>query len=117
MKDYKLGKVTIYTPTYNRAFCLGDLYHSLCRQSNNNFEWLIIDDGSTDDTEELIKKWQKEALFPIIYFKQKNEGKMEKLNFAHKVMNTELCLCIDSDDYLLDDSIEIILNEWEKVKH
>lgn len=118
MKNYKLDKVTVYTPTYNRDYCLGQLYESLCRQTQNpeNFEWLIVDDGSTDNTEEMVQKWINEASFNISYYKQKNEGKMAKLNFAHKIIETELCVCIDSDDFLLDDTIEIILNKWKEVR-
>ncbi len=92
------------------------LYSSLLRQSNQNFIWLIIDDGSIDDTEGIVEKWKTQAPFEIIYFKQMNEGKMEKVNFAHKYITTELNMCVDSDDYLLDNSIEVILNEWSKVK-
>lgn len=119
MKNYLENKITVYTPTYNRAYCLHQLYESLKRQtcSIDDFQWLIVDDGSTDNTEELVKKWQSEASFKLVYHKQKNEGKMAKLNFIHQIVDTELCTCVDSDDYLVDDGVELILSEWNKVKH
>ncbi len=112
-------ELTIYTPTYNRGYCLHQLYESLCRQTHNveDFEWLIVDDGSTDNTEELVQAWIRIAPFKIIYYKQKNEGKMAKLNFIHKIIETELCMCMDSDDYLTDNAVEIILSKWNQVKN
>src|SRR5690606_23531816 len=105
MKKYKKNKITVYTPTFNRAYCLNQLYESLHRQtqSYNDFEWLVVDDGSTDNTEELLSKWINEAPFKITYYKQKNEGKMAKLNFIHEILETGLCMCVDSDDYLIGD--------------
>ena len=70
-------KITVFTPTYNRAYIIHNLYESLKRQTCKNFEWLIVDDGSTDNTEELIKSWKKEYnKFAIRYYKQSNGGKM-----------------------------------------
>lgn len=111
--------ITVYTPTYNRGYCLHQLYYSLLRQSvsPDSFMWLIVDDGSTDNTENLVKEWCKKSPFKISYFKQKNEGKMAKLNFIHNIIDTELCMCIDSDDYLTDDALSIIYNEWKKIKN
>src|SRR5690606_33371174 len=111
----KKQTLTIYTPTYNRAYCLPQLYNSLNSQTLQDFIWLVIDDGSTDNTKELIDDWIKSSRFEIIYFRQQNEGKMEKVNFAHNFIFTELNMCVDSDDYLLDNAVEIILNEWGKV--
>jgi glycosyltransferase involved in cell wall biosynthesis len=108
--------ITIYTPTYNRAYRLPDLYQSLLRQTDQNFEWLIIDDGSQDETCQLVSKWIKDDKIKIRYQFQKNKGKMEALNFAHDLISSELNVCVDSDDYLVDDAIEIIYNKWEKVK-
>lgn len=116
MKDYRRGIITVYTPTFNRGYCLHQLYESLLRQTNVNFEWLVVDDGSSDNTESLILKWIEEAPFKISYFKQRNEGKMAKLNFIHQIVDSELCMCMDSDDYLLDNAIAEILNLWETVK-
>lgn len=115
-QDFK-KTITIYTPTYNRAYTLPNLYNSLTRQTNKDFIWLVIDDGSTDNTLELIEEWKKNSEFTILYFYQENEGKMEKLNFAHKIIETELCTCVDSDDYLVDNAVELILNSWALTKH
>lgn len=108
-------KITVYTPTYNRAYCLHQVYESLCRQtaSFDDFDWLVVDDGSTDNTEALVDAWIQEAPFTITYYKQENEGKMMKLNFIHAILTSELCMCVDSDDYLVDDAIERILGIWQ----
>lgn len=118
MKNYKKNKITIHTPTYNRSYCLHQLYESLLRQTQpyDYFEWHIVDDGSTDNTEEFVSKWIKEAPFNIVYYKQKNEGKMAKLNFIHQIIDTELCTCVDSDDFLTDNALEIILNKWNNIE-
>ena len=108
--------ITVYTPTFNRAYVLENLYNSLIRQTVQNFDWLIIDDGSNDNTRELVSKWIEDDLIKITYKFQNNKGKMEALNFAHDLISRELNVCVDSDDYLVDDAIEIILSEWEKVK-
>ncbi|MBW3517563.1 glycosyltransferase family A protein [Flavobacterium sp. NKUCC04_CG] len=118
MTKYIENKITVYTPTYNRGYCLHQLYDSLCKQlqQNRDFEWLIVDDGSTDDTEHLVQKWMKIAPFKIIFYKQENEGKMAKLNFIHQIIETELCVCVDSDDYLTDNALDEIFKVWRVVK-
>lgn len=118
VSNYKKAKITVYTPTYNRAYCLHQLYESLCTQTQpyDDFEWLIVDDGSTDNTEELVQEWIELSPFVITYYKQENEGKMAKLNFIHKIIDTELCTCMDSDDYLVNDALECILKLWDETK-
>ena len=74
-----MKELTVFTPTYNRAYTLGRLYESLCRQSNKNFEWLVVDDGSKDGTEELIKSWQSEEKISIRYIYQENGGKRRRV--------------------------------------
>lgn len=107
-------KLTVFTPTYNRAYCLGRGYEALCRQTNKGFLWLIIDDGSTDDTKELVKEWQThDNGFEIQYVYKENGGLYTGYNEAIARTETELCMCVDSDDYLLDDAVEIILAFWE----
>ena len=79
-RGYKL-KITVFTPTYNRAYILSNLYHSLQRQTYFDFEWLIVDDGSTDNTHDVVEQWQKEKnFFPIYYYKQENGGKCRAKN-------------------------------------
>ena len=106
--------ITVFTPTYNRAFCLHLLYESLLRQTNSDFHWLIIDDGSADNTRELVAQWEKEQKISMQYVYQVNKGMVEAHNTAHYLMDTELCVCIDSDDYMPDDAIEKILSLWKQ---
>lgn len=106
-------KITVFTPTYNRAYIIGNLYSSLQRQTNTNFEWLVVDDGSADNTGELFAAWQQENNpFPIRYVKQENGGKCRAINHGLQLAEGELFLNVDSDDYLTDDAIEKILL-WE----
>ena len=101
--------ITIFTPTYNRAYRLPDLYHSLQRQTDKSFEWLVIDDGSTDDTSELFDKWQKENnAFSIRYIKQPNGGKHRAINRGVKEAHGEYFFIVDSDDQLTDDAVKQI---------
>ena len=108
-------QITIFTPTYNRAYIISNLYNSLCKQTNSNFVWLIVDDGSTDNTKELISKWQDENKININYIYQENGGKMRAYNKAVANATTELFCCIDSDDYIVENAIEIILENWNKI--
>lgn len=109
-----MKKITVFTPTYNRSYSLPDLYQSLLRQTNKDFEWLIIDDGSTDNTKDVVDNWIKEGHIPIRYIYQNNKGMLGAHNTAYDNINTELNVCIDSDDYMTDNAIEIILNYWDK---
>lgn len=109
-------KLTIFTPTYNRAYILPKLYESLKSQSNKNFIWLIVDDGSTDDTEDLVNNWIKEEQIKIQYFKQSNQGKSIAHNKGVSLTETELFTCVDSDDYLRNDAVELILKNWTAIK-
>ena len=105
--------VTVFTPTYNRAYILGDLYHSLQRQTCMDFEWLIVDDGSADDTKTLVASWQgEENPFPIRYVYQENGGKCRAINRGLKEADGRLFFTVDSDDYLTDDAIEKVIR-WD----
>lgn len=106
--------LTIFTPTYNRAHTLTRLYESLCRQTCKDFEWLVIDDGSTDNTSELISYFISENKIPIRYIKKVNGGLHTAYNTAYANISTELNVCIDSDDYMPDDAVEIILKIWKE---
>ena len=106
-------KVTVFTPTYNRAYILENLYRSLQRQSSFDFEWLIVDDGSIDNTRNLIENWIKEDnKFTIVYHYKENGGKCRAINYALDYARGELFFTVDSDDYLTDDAIKKII-EWE----
>lgn len=108
--------ITVFTPTYNRRECIQHCYKSLQSQTSYNFEWLIIDDGSTDNTEELIRKWQEEEKrFVIRYVKKENGGLHTGYNKGIEEARTELFVCIDSDDWMPDDAIEKIENIWKRV--
>lgn len=100
-------KITVFTPTYNRAYIIEKLYRSLQRQSFRDFEWLIVDDGSTDNTEEIVAVWQKEGNpFPIRYYKKENGGKCRAINYGVDRAQGQLFFNVDSDDYLTDDALE-----------
>lgn len=107
-----MATLTIFTPTYNRAHLLGRLYASLLRQTSDDFCWLIIDDGSTDSTREQVAAWQAEAKFQIQYAYKANGGMHTAHNLAYDLIQTELNVCIDSDDWMPDDAVELILSRW-----
>ena len=107
--------LTIFTSTYNRAYCLCHGYEALKRQTCKDFIWLIVDDGSTDNTAELIKDWQEqEKEFEILYVYKENGGLYTGYTTAIKYIETELCVCVDSDDYLTDNAVELILKCWRE---
>lgn len=108
--------LTIFTPTFNRAHLLPRLYESLKNQTCKAFIWLIIDDGSSDQTDELVKEWQTEGKIEIQYHYKKNGGMHTGHNAAYRLMQTELNVCIDSDDYMPDNAVEKILKCWESVE-
>ncbi len=103
--------LTVFTPTYNRADKLPRLYESLCRQSCYDFEWLIIDDGSTDNTTEVITTFTGENCFPVRYIRKENGGKHTAYNLALEQARGEWFLCVDSDDYLADDAVKKLLGK------
>jgi len=110
-----MKKVTVFTPAYNRVGLLPRLYESLCRQTSDDFLWLIIDDGSTDGTKELAKKWQNENRIEIRYAYKANGGMHSAHNTAYSMIETELNVCIDSDDWMPDDAVENILKKWNSI--
>ena len=109
--------ITVFTPTYNREKLLIRLYSSLCKQKYKNFEWIIVDDGSTDQTENKVKKFLTEnKIKKIRYFKQQNSGKHVAFNMAIEKSKGELFICVDSDDYLTDDALDNIIQYYNKYK-
>lgn len=108
--------LTIYTPTYNRKHLLPRLYESLKCQTNKSFIWLVIDDGSNDSTEDLIKGYIEEAAISIEYHYKENGGVHTAKNEACRFINTELMVFAPSDCILVKDAVEIILTNWENKK-
>lgn len=107
-------RITIFTPTYNRAYTIDKLYHSLKEQTFTDFEWLVVDDGSTDNTEELFEAWVKEKnSFEIRYFKTENGGKHRAINKALDLAKGVIFFTVDSDDQLTPDATKK-LNDWFK---
>ena len=104
--------LTIFTPTFNRSHEIKKLYDSLEKQSDKDFVWLVVDDGSSDGTNDLIEKWQKEASFKIEYVWQENAGKSMAHNLGVGNTQTELFTCVDSDDYLSSDAVAVIKEVW-----
>ncbi len=100
-------KLTIFTPTYNRSKLLERLYKSLVKQTDIDFEWLIVDDGSTDDTESLIKNWSASP-FKLNYIKTKNRGKHIAINIGAAKASGDWFFIVDSDDYLLPKAVETL---------
>lgn len=108
--------ITVFTPTYNRAYILPQLYRSLQQQTCYNFEWLIVDDGSQDNTENVVKEWQREAnSFPIIYVKQSNGGKHRAINTGLARAHGEWFFIVDSDDWLPANAVEKIFQYAQQV--
>ena len=102
--------VSIITPAYNRGTLLQNCYESLLRQTNKNFEWIIVDDGSKDDTKEKVTSFYPD--FPLQYVYKDNGGKHTALNASHDYIQGKYVLILDSDDYLVDDAIEQVIKGW-----
>ncbi len=109
--------ITVITPTYNRAYILNTVYDSLKNQTSKDFIWLIIDDGSEDNTREIVQNWINEKIIEIEYIKKENGGKASALNCALDVLKTKYAVCLDSDDYFLPDAIKSAINIMESIKH
>jgi glycosyltransferase involved in cell wall biosynthesis len=114
----KMATLTVFTPLYNRINTLKRTYESLKRQTSKDFVWLIIDDGSTDNPYEIIKEWIKiNNGFEIKYVYKENGGMHTAHNTAYENIDTELNVCVDSDDYMPDNAVELIVNCWNKNKN
>ena len=106
------NRITVFTPTYNRAYIINNLYQSLTKQLYKNFEWLVVDDGSTDNTSKLFDElMQNEEQFSIRYYRQENGGKHRAVNYGLDLAQGEIFFVVDSDDQLTPDALEKI-NSW-----
>ena len=113
MENENSVKLTVFTPAYNRAHTIHRTYESLCRQSCKDFIWLIVDDGSSDNTGDLVREWQeRDNGFRIEYVYKENGGMHTAHNTAYEHIFTELNVCIDSDDALHEGAVEHILSLW-----
>lgn len=108
--------LTVFTPTYNRSTILSRCYESLVGQTSYDFIWQIIDDGSTDDTESIVREWIGEDLIKIEYHKKENGGKASAINRSLELAHTPLWLCLDSDDYLTGDSVLEITSMFTSIE-
>jgi len=106
---------TVVTPTYNRAHTLGRVYESLCEQACRDFEWIIVDDGSTDSTRARVLDWQHEARFPIHYVWQKNQHKKTAFNRGVRKAAGELVVALDSDDSLDPGALAAMASAWYEI--
>lgn len=112
-------KVSIVTPSYNRGSYLIELYKSLIIQTNFNFEWIIVDDGSTDSTKSIIESFLLDNQIKIYYFSKPNAGKHTAINYIlnkNKILN-DLVFFVDSDDTLKENAIELILKNFDNIKN
>lgn len=106
--------LTIFTPTYNRGHTLPRTYASMCRQTSDDFVWLVVDDGSTDNTRRLVEQWIAEGRVDIKYIHKENGGLYTGYNVAYLSIDTPLNMCVDSDDYIPDDAVEVIVRTWQQ---
>ncbi|MCI2809286.1 glycosyltransferase family 2 protein [Eoetvoesiella caeni] len=106
---------TVLTPTYNRAHTLPRVYASLREQTFQDFEWIVVDDGSTDDTRQVVQAWQQEAHFPIHYFWQANQHKKAAFNRGVQESHGELIVALDSDDSLDMNALDAMARTWHDI--
>lgn len=109
--------ISVFTATYNRAYCLDKVYDSLLQQTSKDFEWIIVDDGSNDGTRELVLSWIRENKLKINYHYQLNQGKPSAWNQGLDMARGELFVNLDSDDFLLPDSIAVFQEMWNKLEY
>lgn len=112
-----MKQLCIFTPTYNREHTLKRLYESLKKQTDSRFYWLVVDDGSTDETQSLIDSFANESVIEIEYIKVANGGKQRACNLAAEKCTSELFMCVDSDDYLIPDAVHFVLTTWNKIEN
>lgn len=106
--------LTVFTPAFNRADCLRHCYESLRKQTCRDFIWLVVDDGSSDGTGDLVKEWMRDGELEIQYHYKENGGMHTAHNAAYELVSTELNVCLDSDDRMPEDAVASILEFWER---
>lgn len=104
-----MSYLTVFTPVYNRAYIISQLYDSLCRQTVKDFEWLVVDDGSSDEIDELMDRFQADGKIEIRFIRQTNGGKHTAINRGVREAKGQFFMIVDSDDYLTDDAVEWII--------
>ena len=109
--------ITVFTPTYNRADLLHRLYDTLILQTYKNFEWVIVDDGSKDNTKDVVSSFVKEGKINIHYVQQKNGGKHRAINTGIGLAKGELFFILDSDDILPNNSLELVVKTYQPIKY
>ena len=114
--EVAMKQLTVFTPTFNRKNNLIECYESLKNQTSKDFVWQIVDDGSTDDTLAIVDEFKKENLVEIEYFHKENGGKASALNYGLSRVNTPFWVCLDSDDFLFPDAVEVMIKESNSVK-
>lgn len=107
--------ITVFTPAYNRAHTLRRAFNSLKAQTCKDFEWLIIDDGSTDGTSELVEGLHEEADFPIRYYWKENGGRHTAVNYSYQFLQTKYVVTLDSDDELTPNAVELMIRTWDSI--
>lgn len=110
-----MKRLTVFTPTYNRANVLYRVYDSLAEQTYRDFEWLVVDDGSTDETKILVSQYAERSWFPIRYVFQENQGKHIATNHAVKMSDSELFVIADSDDAFVPEALEKLVAAWDSI--
>ena len=108
--------LTVMTPTYNRERTLPACYKSLLSQTDKRFVWMIIDDGSVDNTEQIVQEWIDEKQIEIVYLKKENGGKASALNYAFQHLTTPYACCLDSDDIFYPNTVELAISQLDVVK-
>ena len=104
-----MNRIVIITATYNHSKNINKLYHSLLKQLNKNFRWIIVNDGSSDDTDDTIREYINDGIIDIIYINKKNSGKSSSLNQAFEIIaENEMVVIIDDDEVLDEDAVAIM---------
>lgn len=116
LKEREKGMITFFTPTFNRAKFLPRIYECLSKQTDSHFVWIIVNDGSSDNTEEIVAELLRREEIPILFISKPNGGKHSAFKAAFEVTETEYFMCMDDDDIYSEMSVKTLLRLWNKVK-